>query len=849
MKKTIITLLILALFLLPISIAQANEDFTANTKSLLSLDAGTVNTNTIKITNTGTQINNYLLTAEGEASEWIQYPTMFSLAPKQSTNVESILTIPYTTETGNYQIITIIATTTGLEKEIIQDIAVINTQNIQLTSPLTSQINGPCQKTTYTINITNPAKFIETYTFSINHPDAKLSETTATLSAGESKQITIDIEPNDCHQIGKYDMIFSAQTEKTNLIAELDLFLEIENTGIPEIAEGISKIKTDYNKNSVDLEIYNTGKNETEYLLTAEGIDWFAITPRLITIEPQKTETITLYTEPTEEVKQGSYPVKITVETVDGAKYEKELTIKLKKPGLIDNLFDKYLPLTILLIIAIIVFGIIAIYTVRYLSSEEYQKWKVQRLKEKEKQRAIKQKEKEARAKEKEKLRKEEEKLKEAARKEKERLEKEKLKQADDRKQKEELEKQRKQKEKDKLEKQLAKKYEREIRKDYVLVAKKEIIQGKSPTNIFTKILFALALLLILAGLIIFNKPIINNITYVLTGLAILVVLYLLVKIRRLSTISAKWRGLTLANETKLFDINWKKGLQQIKFKLNTPIKKLKIWAKKGRGSNERYICIDEHIYQYYRTEANAEANEFEEIETTFKVSKKWLSRKNIDADEVKLYYLDDGEWKEQDTEKINSDSKYVYYTSITDGLGQYAILGLEQIEQEEEETTPKTRILPLLVTLLIAIVLVLLINPTMINTNTTGIPSQKWTQGNEQTIDLNKYFNDPDGDTLSFGIKEEIEGIDVEIVEGIAYLMPAREFTGIETIVFTATDNKGGYAESNPVKLTVLTTMQGLTSKAILLFTYLLGIIIVITGIMFIAKVILLIKRSVVPE
>jgi len=854
-KISALSILLLALVLLPISLAQEtavtanapSEDFTAAAKALITQDVCTTAKNIIKITNTGTQTNNYLMKAEGDAAEWIKYPSLFTLAPKQSTNVETVLNIPCIVEAGNYQLLTVISTTTGIEKEIVQDLTVVQTQPVILTVKEAAQKIKPCQTAKYLLNLSNPAKFAESYTFSIDNTNAKISEQKTTLNAGESKQIIVSIETKDCTYTGKQDMIFSVQTEKTQLIAELDLSLEIENTYIPVIADGISKIKTDYNKNSVDIEILNTGINTTDYIITASGIDWIAVTPRLVTVASQEKETITLYLEPTEEVKTGSYTAKITAETEDGASYEKELTIKLKKQGLIDNLFDKYLPLTILIIIAIIVFGIVLVYTIKYTSSEEYQKWKVQRLKEKEKLRAKRLKEKEAWAKEKERLRKEEEKLKEAARKEKERLETEKLKNAEDRKKQLELEKQRKQKEQEKLERKFAKKNEKELRKEYVFVSKKDIISGKKQGGILRKIMIVFALLILLSLAIIFNKPIINNITYVLAGIAILVVLYLIVRIRRLRNVTATWRGITLANEMKLFDIAWKNGLQQIKFKLNTPIKNLLMWAKKGRGRNERYICIDEHIYQYFRLGANTESNDFEETEATFKVSKKWLARKNIDADEVKLYYLTDGEWKEQETEKTDSDAKYVYYTAQA-LLGQNAIIGTEKVEEIEEDI-PKSRILPLIVVLLISAVILLLINPSLITPVTPGIPMQKWTSGNEQTVDLNKYFIDPDGDTLDFGVKEDVEGINAEIIDGVAYLNAERDFTGTKTIVFTATDNKGGIAESNNVKLIVQTRMQGLLNTLLILLKYALCLIIIITGIIFVVKVLLFLKRSVTAE
>lgn len=842
MKKVTTILLILALILIPNVLAQ--EDFSAQAKALFSLEKCTSEKNTIRITNTGTEANNYELTGIGETKDWMQYPGIFAIEPGKSANAETIIQIPCKAKEGNYRLITYVSTTTGLSKEIIQDLIVKPTQNIYVTADAAEKTIKPCTKATYTIHITNPSGFQEKYTLDTNNPDAELSSEEITLQPNETKTITLTIEPKDCTQKGEQTILFSARTQKTELIAELDLILDIEDYGVPELAPGVNKIRTYYNENEVDIDILNTGRDTVSYILSVEGADWITVEPRLLSVAGGEKVQATLNLAPTEEIRKGKYIIKLTAEIEEtGAKYERELTVKLTTHGIIDNLFDKYLPLTILIIIALIVLGIISAYAIQYMSTEEYQKRKLQRMREKEKLRKQREKEKELKRKEKERLRKEREAEKQRIREEREK-EKQKTSEAKLRlKVQKQKETEREQKRKEKEERKTAKKYEKQLRKDNYIISKQDVFEGKKTGRVFARIIFAVIILALIVIAVIFIKPLINNLEYVLTGLAVLIVLFILGKIRRKRAVKTKWKGITLAKEKRIFDVNWKKGLQQIKLTLESPINNLRAKAIKGRGRNERYICIDEHIYQYFRADANTE--EISEAETTFRIPRTWLKKKKIDEEEVALYLLDNGEWKELETKKTGTDEKYVYYKGYSEKLGLFALIGTETAEEIKEKEQKGKGILALVGIIAIALAIFLILKPTPYEP-TAGISTQQWLQGEQQSIDLTKYFQDPDGDILEFAVKEDIENIDVWFKDGTAYLTPDADFTGERTAIFTADDKKGGYAESNPIKLIVKNKTTNWISKII---KYALGIIILLAFITAVIKLILMIKKNICDE
>ena len=83
------------------------------------------------------------------------------------------------------------------------------------------------------------------------------------------------------------------------------------------------------------------------------------------------------------------------------------------------------------------------------------------------------------------------------------------------------------------------------------------------------------------------------------------------------------------------------------------------------------------------------------------------------------------------------------------------------------------------------------------------GIPPQIWDQDTPHSLELNKYFNDPDGDSLDYHF-EGVQNIDVQINNGIIYFTPDQGWSGQRVITFSADDGKGGVVKSNPVTLVV---------------------------------------------
>lgn len=80
--------------------------------------------------------------------------------------------------------------------------------------------------------------------------------------------------------------------------------------------------------------------------------------------------------------------------------------------------------------------------------------------------------------------------------------------------------------------------------------------------------------------------------------------------------------------------------------------------------------------------------------------------------------------------------------------------------------------------------------------------------QNTEATIDLDRYFDDPDMDDLTY-VSTQPQNINVEIRDSMMTLRPEHNFAGENTMVITASDAKGGLADSPVFLIRVIPQRQ----------------------------------------
>ncbi len=753
MQRTTVILLLIALLLPSVSAQDflAFGDTTVNT-----IPCGTAIRN-VTIQNTQNNQATYTLSVDGDASDYVTFSMLsFVLNPGQAAKIQTFYTIPCTLRPGTYA--TDIYFTDGeVEKILTQDVIVAVPDNINVAVAQTSAVIAPCETAGYTFDLHNPLNFTEIYTIEADgHPQVHVSEKIAVMQGDEHKSIMVSVTPDDCTQSGTFPLTVKISTEKSAQQKELPFELIIKSTDIPVLAEGVSKIRTDYVDSTADLTIENTGDRTTQYTLSIEGISWASIAPETVTLSPGQSKTLALRLTPSEEIPRGRYPITLyaTVETT-GIRYGKDLNVVLKP----QTAFERNPTLVIVIIVVVLAALVGLFYLSRYTKSPEF-KAKMQRRREQ----------------------------REAARKAKEQRKAERFRRK--------LEQQRKdierrQAERERLSKQLQRKLERDLKKEYHLVARKDIVAGTRkghPLRIAALVLGVLVLLLIVAAwsLIAPNAP------YVVVGIIILFVIFLAKKLSRNRVIRAKWKMLIEQQTVTL--AGWKKGLSLLSITAEKPLKQFKLLVRKTRSKHTPSTAV----YNTFALKTNAPDGSAS-FRATFTVSKRWLAGKNIDAGDVKLARYTNQSWSTIPLKKTGEGKKFIHFTAEFDKTGTYSIYG----KPKPKSAGPVRKIIWGIIGVALIIAIALVLSPQQEDTIAHGIPPQVWKQDMVHHVELSTYFKDPDNDTLTFEATE-VKHVIIEIQGSTAFLTPDDGWTGEERVRFVATDGKGGKVASNIVPLRV---------------------------------------------
>ncbi len=772
------------LFLLALPAVLAVEDFTAAGTARILTYACSPAEGQITVTNTGDIPSAYELIAEGNAADWALFvPETFTLNPGQTQTVQEFIAVPCDAED---EFLDVAITTADLELLLTQDIIVQTANNLQLIPQEYSKTILACDTAAFSFLLKNPAEFAETYSLKLlDAPEqASISEDKITLAPGSNETIAVTIRPKDCYLSGEFAPVLVVSTEKSGIQAEIEMFLRINDTDIPEIAKGIETIRAGYSPQEASFEIFNTGDRITAYLLRVDGADWITVNPEEITVDPRDSENVKLILQPTETTPPGKYTLTLTARAEQSNKeFTKDFTIKLIQPTFLTKLTAEYLPFTIAGIVALIVLTILLWKGFKMWRSPEFQAKLAERRAENERRRQerIALKEQKRKDREEEKQRKQEEKreqeekeLKEAERHERE-LEKERIK--------------------------AQREHDKELRRENLVIPKESILAGfKLPSKRVWKLALLLLILILMAFGIMFRNIIAANAQALLTGIAVLVIILLLHRLRRMRVARYRWK-LALGNKVLLFHTRWRTGLADASFKLNTVVEKLIVVARKCKPS----MPSPSLAYQTFVITPNVEADVIASARLKFKVKKSWMLKNRISPSTVKLMRLENDHWNPIAAEVASTDAKYVYYTADADGFGEFAITGKAGKKLSSKREWALGRIFGTILfagAIIAAITAISLLLPGTPE-QTFGIPAQTWKQNQQHTIELESYFKDPDSDPITFSATRS-DHIDVQFAGTKAVLMPQFGWSGHERIVFMADDGKGGIVKSNPVDLIV---------------------------------------------
>ncbi|PIN75632.1 hypothetical protein COV18_02180 [Candidatus Woesearchaeota archaeon CG10_big_fil_rev_8_21_14_0_10_37_12] len=650
--KKIIVLLILIVLLQSVSA----QDFNAYGEQFLAGQPCTQLTKLISIQNTQQYAANYAFSVDGDGSQFVSFSQLsLTLNPGQTGTITAFYNIPCDAELGTYEVE--IYVTDGITDKLIQQQLLIGySDNIQVKISPVTQIITPCSIATYNIELTNPLGFTETYTLeATGHANVHIGQKTLLVLANQTATTQITVAPDDCTAFGAHALELIIESQKTKQAKTHLLDLIVTPTHIPELATGITKIRTDYADSTAELTIQNIGDRETAYTLAVDGVSWVSLATRSITVSPGQTQIIPLSLQPTKVLPAGKYPLTFTA-TVDetGIQYSKDIVIALGPP----TFFEQNPAAGIVLIIVGIIIVIIIVLLAIHVRSDSYKTKKKKRNEAREKKRKLKQQKKE------EKLRLKKEKKEAKLRKKRELY----LKALE-----------RRQREKNRLEKKIRKNVEKEYKTNYHLISRKELIVGESRKivqTLFALFIFVIVILIFIAA----RKFLLQNIVAVATGIGVLVILYLAKKLTSFRVIKKKW-NLLLKGKTVEFTA-WKKGLTALSITAEQPIKRFKAIIKKVKPAIKPSVRYQSFSF---RTNIPAEAT------AVFKIKKSWLRRKHIPETEIKLAKHNTGNWTNIALRRTEDDEKYVHYQA-TIKSGVYTIYGTPKIPKTKPVKEEKTK-------------------------------------------------------------------------------------------------------------------------------------------------------------
>jgi PGF-pre-PGF domain-containing protein len=745
----------LLFFLLLIALPSVLADFTAFGETNFNIETCDSTTSNLTLFNqNGT--NSYTIFVDGKGSELITFSTTeFTLNQGQQALIYTYYNVPCDTKPGTYPI-DIILTDGELELYLTQELEITVPDSINLTAKTTSEVTTPCQETTYTLNLHNPTNSNEIYHLSSTGKNVKLSENRIVLEPNEKHEITVTFSLLDCTAFGTYPFTINVNAEKTNQQKTIELETIVKPSDIPELAKNVKTIRTDYVDSTAELTIENKGDRTTTYTLLIEGIDWAEISSESVTLKSGEIKTIQLRLSPEEDTPQGKH--KLTFNAIvdeTGIQYSKEITINLKPPT-----FAERNPVLVGgIALGILILAVILVLLIRYIRTpqfkKKYAKWKETRAKKKaqreEKRKKLLAQRVEARKRE----------LEARAR-----------------------EAQRQKEQRERAEKKIERKLAKELKKDYHLIAKKDLVIGAKPKKTY-KILTIIFLIILALAVFTLAAALWNNKDAVIAGFAILIVIFLAKWLSRFKVIIGKWKYV-LAGQRVTLNC-WKKGINSLIVIPENAVKNLMVSVRKIKTRT----APAQTVYQTIKIRANAESK----FIATFSVPKKFFKHNKLE--DLRLGKYTGKGWTNVSLNKAG-EKKNAYFFSAELEEGTYSLYS---------RTKPKDNSLRNTIILAAAIIAIIafaiFLRPAQDSPVTVGIPPQTWEAGTIHTLNLSSYFKDPDGDALAYKTTGN-NHITIDFVGDMAQFTSEQGWSGEERVKFTADDGKGGIVSSNNVILRV---------------------------------------------
>ncbi|MBT7903444.1 hypothetical protein HN587_06290 [Candidatus Woesearchaeota archaeon] len=304
LKYIIISLLILITLISAASALQ--EDFWAFSQQKdLNVCSCEVKENLIVVQNTGDIISSYSVSLAGEAQNWaITAPNFFIAEQGEKKSFNNFINIPCDAR-GEYELITKIQTTLGLEKELNQVLNVQNCKNIEILQKYEQKLEEgvcPCTPAEYSFEIYNTGKHTETYKLSFDQYSEYITLSTdlLILTPGEKQEVNAFVNL-PCEIYGNQSIILTVLAKESGMQGISEINLDINKCYDYTILSQENYAVCQNAANQIDLNILNNAEFTNGYYLDIVGPEWVALTNETVALLPEETGSFNLLAIPTKE--------------------------------------------------------------------------------------------------------------------------------------------------------------------------------------------------------------------------------------------------------------------------------------------------------------------------------------------------------------------------------------------------------------------------------------------------------------------------------------------------------------------------------------------------------------------
>ncbi len=220
-------------------------------------------------------------------------------------------------------------TSTEAQDKAYGKIIIEQCYNVELSAAKDDEEICPGAAAAFEIDVTNTGKKSDTYMISAD--EGSLSETSVTLDVGESERILLLISTD---QNDNEDMILTVSAESERASASKEITVSVRDFdscyGISISSDADSIFAEDLKGYLYTLTVKNDGEFDTEYTATIEGPKWITVNPETIAVKAGKTADIFVYASPEYTTSEGTYTIKVTIESDMGNAEEKELKFSFR---------------------------------------------------------------------------------------------------------------------------------------------------------------------------------------------------------------------------------------------------------------------------------------------------------------------------------------------------------------------------------------------------------------------------------------------------------------------------------------------------------------------------------------